>query len=282
MFRKIILFLTPLLILTILFLVLVLFLNRESGKGALQVTSKPDSQVFLDGKFVGKTPLCLCDLPQLLKVGDYSIRLVPTQSGFKEWEQKITIYQGALTVVDRTFDKNVSSATGSIITLSDIGDKNKSELLVISFPSGAEVVVDSNNKGTTPILIKDITASDHEIKILKDGYSEKVVKVKTIPGKRLQVSTDLGIRTDLTDQDATASATLSVTPSPSAGQKVVILDTPTGFLRVRTTASVSSAQIGTVNPGDKLDLVSEQDGWFEISLPDGKSGWISSDYAKKE
>src|SRR3990172_7452816 len=166
MFRKIVLFLTPLLILTILFLLIVLVINREGGKGALQITSVPPSQVYIDGKFVGKTPLCLCDLPQLLKIGDYTAKLVPTQKGFKETEQKITIYQGVLTVIDRTFDKQVAASTGSIITLSPIGDKKGSEILVISFPGHAQVILDSNPKGTTPLLLKDITSSDHEIKII--------------------------------------------------------------------------------------------------------------------
>src|SRR3989344_1332164 len=101
MFRKIVLLLTPLLILTILFLLIVLVVNRDSGKGALQVTSVPPSQVFLEGKYIGKTPLCLCELPQLLEIGDHNIKLVPMQAGFKSYEQKITLYEGVLTVVDR-------------------------------------------------------------------------------------------------------------------------------------------------------------------------------------
>src|SRR3990167_8849312 len=177
MFRKIILFLTPLLILTIFFLLIVIVINRNSGKGALQVTSVPPSQVFLEGKYIGKTPLCLCELPQLLDVGDYNIKLVPVQSGFKNFEQKITLYQGVLTVVDRTFDREVGASTGTTITLSPIDDKSISQLLVVSFPSKAQVILDSNSVGTTPYLT-DVTSSDHEIKVLKDGYKEKVIKVK--------------------------------------------------------------------------------------------------------
>ena len=74
--RKVILFLTPLLILTILFLVIVLVINKDNGKGALQVTSIPSSQVFINDKFIGNTPLCLCDLPELLKTGEYNIKLM--------------------------------------------------------------------------------------------------------------------------------------------------------------------------------------------------------------
>ncbi len=277
MIRKLILFLTPLLILTILFLVIILVVNRESGKGALQVTSVPASQVFLNGKFIGKTPLCLCELTQLLKIGEYNIKLVPTEKGFKEYEQKITIYQGVLTVVDRTFDKQSSASTGSVITLSSIEDKDKSEILVISFPSGAQVILDSNPKGVTPLLLKDIPPSDHEIKIIKDGYKEKIVKIKTIAGKKLETTVNLGIRTDLTAVSTKASSSAEIKT-----QKIIILDTPTGFLRVREENSVNSVEIGTVSPGDKLDLISEKEDWYEVTLPSGKIGWISAIYAKKE
>jgi len=276
MLRKIIFLLIPLLIITIIFSIFVLFMSRQNGRGALQVTSVPKSQVFLDGKYIGNTPLSLIELPDLLDIGEYSLKLVPTEKGLKEWSEKISIYKGALTVVDRTFDKNLGSSTSTTITLTQASNKDKSELSVISFPSGAQVVLDSSIKGSTPILLEDITISDHEIKILKDGYKEKVVKVKAVEGKRMEVVVNLGIRTDLASESpvASTSATLS--------KKVKVLDTPTGFLRVRESPSLESSQSGTVNPGDLLDLISKEEEWYQITLPDGKTGWISSEYAQEE
>lgn len=274
MFRKIVLLLTPLLILTILFLLIVLVVNRDSGKGALQVTSVPPSQVFLEGKYIGKTPLCLCELPQLLEVGDYNIKLVPSQPGFKNFEQKITLHKGVLTVVDRTFDKDIAASSATMITLSPIDDENISQLLVVSFPSNAQVILDSNSVGTTPYLT-DVTSSDHEIKLLKDGYKEKVIKVKGVVGKKLEVTMSLGIKMDLSEK---ARASVSAVTIP----KVIILDTPTGYLNVRKENSASSDLITTVNPGDTLDLISEDEDWFEVKLSDGKTGWISAAYARKE
>ncbi|MEK9176522.1 MAG: SH3 domain-containing protein [Patescibacteria group bacterium] len=274
--RKVILFLTPLLILTILFLVIVLVINKDNGKGALQVTSIPSSQVFINDKFIGNTPLCLCDLPELLKTGEYNIKLIPVQTGLGEIEQKIRIYQGVLTVVDRTFEKQAAASSGSTITLSPIDNKNKSELLVISFPDKAQVILDSNIAGNTPLLIKDITPSDHEIKLLKDGYSEKTIKVKTTGGKQLEATISLGIKIDIATSEIKASR------SSVLSQKIKILETPTGYLRVRSEPSLSGNQVGLVNPGDSVELISEKDGWYEIKLTDGKTGWISSDYANKE
>lgn len=276
--KKLVLFLTPLLILTILFLLIILVVNRESGKGALQVTSVPESQIFLEGKFVGKTPLCLCELPQLMEAKDYSIKLVPTKSGLKSYEQKITIYHGVLTVVDRTFDEEAAGSSGSIITLSPVDDDEASELLVVSFPNKAQVILDSNPAGSTPLLLKDITSSDHEIKVLKDGYKEKIIKVKAIEGKRLEIAMNLGIKMDLNADAKEEQASLSAATKP----QVAIIDTPTGFLRVRKESSVGAQQIGTLNPGDKVDLISESNGWYEVLLSDGQTGWISSAYATKE
>lgn len=276
MIRKILLFLFPLLILTVLFLLIIIIVNREGGRGALQVTSVPNSQVFLDGKLIGKTPLCLCELPQLIKASEYDLKLVPEDKEFKEYNQKINIHQGSLTVVDRTFDKKLTGSTGSVITLSETGNKNKAELLVMSFPSNAQVILDSNTARNTPLLLEDVTPSDHEIKILKDGYREKVIKVKTVPGKRLEAIVALAVRTDL------ETATPKASESAALVSKVVILETPTGFLRVRESDSLNSPQMTTVAPGEKFDLVSEKTGWYQIKLPDGKTGWISSEYGQKE
>ena len=277
MIKKTVLFLTPLLVLTLLFLIFIVIFNRETGKGALQVTSAPTSQVYLDNKLIGKTPLCLCDLPQLLKIGEYNIMLVPADKGYKITTQKININKGVMTVVDKTFDKRVGASSGSLITLSPIADKNKSEILIISFPSSAEVILDSDPKGSTPVLLKDIPISDHEIKIIKDGYKEKIVKVKTVSGNKLEAIINLGIRTDLVAQTETASSSAQIT-----NRKVLVMETPTGFLRVRKNDNISSAEIGTLRPGDKLDLVSEKTDWYEIILPNGNTGWISAAYAKIE
>ena len=270
--RKLILFLLLLLIITIIFLLSVLVLGRDSGKGALQVTTVPESQVFLDNKFVGKTPLCLCELPQLLEGGDYTIKLIPLNKDLKTSQQKITIYPGILTVVDRTFDANSAASSGSLITLSP-SSKGKAELMVISFPGNADVVLDSEIVGKTPLLTEDITASDHEIKILKDGYKEKILKVKTIEGKRLEANVVLGIKTTEDSEEDEKAQTES--------SKVIILATPVGFLRVRKENSVNSAQVATVNPGDELKLLSEVKGWYEVKLENGTTGWISAEFARK-
>jgi uncharacterized protein YgiM (DUF1202 family) len=73
----------------------------------------------------------------------------------------------------------------------------------------------------------------------------------------------------------------SITPTPTEA-KIIILQTPTGFLRVRSKPSTSETEVGRVTPGQTFTIIAEQDGWFEITLADKTDGWVSSDYAEKQ
>ncbi|MCL5970430.1 MAG: SH3 domain-containing protein [Patescibacteria group bacterium] len=71
-------------------------------------------------------------------------------------------------------------------------------------------------------------------------------------------------------------------PTISSSSKVVILDTPNGFLRVRDDASLSGAEIARVTPGETFPLLDESNGWYKIKLKDGTTGWVSSQFAEKQ
>ena len=82
---------------------------------------------------------------------------------------------------------------------------------------------------------------------------------------------------------ATSSATLISSPSANiSNQTITIQETPTGFLRVRKEPTVSSEEIGRVNPGETFTLIEEKTGWYKIELKDKQEGWVSSQYAKKQ
>src|SRR3990172_4494429 len=275
--KKILSFFAPLLIAVVIFFGILFFLDRQSGKGALQVTSSPKSRVYLENKLVGTTPFCACDLAQMLAVGDYTIKLVPDGS-FRPYEIKITINKSTLTAVDRAFADNGES-DGSIISLSPLENKKDVEVMIISLPDKANVFLDSNPVGVTPLLLKQVSESDHDLRITRDGYKDKSVRIKTALGFRLSALVLLGVKADLSSPVASVSAT----PSPVvAVTKVLILNTEFGFLRVRESGSINSAEIAQVKPGESYELISEKEGWFKIKLTNDKVGWISSQYAVKK
>lgn len=290
--KKVLLFLIPV-ILTII--IIIEFINLvilpDTGKGAIQVTSLPFSKVYLNNKFIGNTPLCKCESGNMIPSGQYTIRLVPLQGTTAEFQEKITITKGVLTVVDRKFGKGAASE-GSIITLLPLPDKKSSELLIISFPDKAEVSVDSNNQGNTPRQINNITDSDHTLRLKKEGYKEKSIRIRTPAGYKLVAVIYMGIKDENSaftptvqpslSQQPSLSIKPSLSPTPKLKGTVTILQTPNGFLRVRQTASLDAAEIARVTPGDTYNLLDESNGWYEIKLQDGTLGWISSQFAQKK
>lgn len=272
--QKVLYVLTPILIAIIIFLVLVFIVNQKPDKGALQVTSSPVSEVYLNGKLIGKTPFCKCDLPNLIQTGNYTIRLIPLSGDSQPFEQQITISPKIITAVDRTFGQGILGE-GSILTFTPLSDTTDTQISVVSFPDKAQVFLDNNPVGSSPIILKKVTDSDHEIKVTKDGYKDKIVNISTKQGFQLDATIFMEVSTSA-QNIATPSA--SVTPTKI---QITILQTPTGFLRVRQDPSVGALQIGQVNPGDKFDLLNEQNGWYQIQLPSGTKGWVSSQYATK-
>jgi Bacterial SH3 domain/PEGA domain len=275
--KKIFYILAPFLLVVLIFAGVLFFLSQNKSKGALQVTSAPISKVYLNGKFLGQTPLCECELKDMLTVGDYALKLVPIQVGFEPFEQKITINPKVLTVVDRSFAAQ-GLGSGSVINLSPLSDPKDTQISVVSFPDATQVFLDDNLQGQSPLLLKNITESDHELKLSKEGYKDKIVRIKTTPGYKLDAFIFLGINPDVaatTAASASASANLQVA-------KVIILQTPTGFLRVRDQASLNGSEAGQVKPGETYQLLDERADWFQIKLSSTQSGWISSQYAQKQ
>jgi uncharacterized protein YgiM (DUF1202 family) len=63
-------------------------------------------------------------------------------------------------------------------------------------------------------------------------------------------------------------------------EKIVVQETGTGWLRVRSTPGGS--EIGKVYPGERYLLLDQKDGWVLIALPAGQKGWVSSKYISFE
>lgn len=278
--KRLILIIAPIIVGIGVFLVFLFFYTSSNkGKGALQITASPASTVYVNGKLMGKTPLCLCEGKAMLPSGVYTLKLTPIAGdNLLPYTDTVVITKSTLTVVDRTFGVG-ELASGSVITLLPLSDPKAVEIFIASFPTSASVTLDGNSIGQTPLLKKNTTDSDHDVTLSRSGYSDKTIHIHTVLGYQLKAVVTLG----LSVQAATQSGSFeSISPTPVAKTKVVILDTPTGFLRVRTDPTLGASETAQVKPGDSFDFVDEQDGWYEIALPDGKKGWISNQYAKKQ
>ncbi|TAL25694.1 MAG: PEGA domain-containing protein [Nitrospirae bacterium] len=147
--------------------------------GSLSVSSDPMvATVYLNGKLVGATPVQLKDIP----AGEYTV--VISKAGYIEATVK-AIVKG----------KEVTEAN---IRLSPVIYSVK----IFSSPENAEVFWDETARGVTPVVIENVTAGVHKIRIVKEAHEEQkdTVDVQipvTEKTYRLTPHTgSLGIKTD--------------------------------------------------------------------------------------
>lgn len=283
--RKLLLLLSIILVATGLFLLVKVIYNfKDVEKGGLQVTANVNGKVFLDGKYIGDIPVRKINQQDTVSTGNYELRIEPQDTTLSAYTARVQINGGVLTAVDKTFLPG-SLGSSYILTL-EKSSSQKPQIEITSIPDGAMVTIDSVSVGVTPYKSDSLSSSEHEVEIQKEGFAKKTIRVKTVENLTLVVSTNLGTGDIGTIPQATSTSTVnpSVTPTttPQAKSTVVILDTPNGFLRVRSGAGTAFGEVARVKPGEKYDVINEKSGWYEIQIDNSTTGWVSSQYAKKQ
>lgn len=250
------------------------FSTQGGGMGGLRVVSTPTASVFIGEKLLGRTPF-----EDKIKTGDYIIKLIPegTSQTVATWQGKVVVNSGVLTFVNRELGVNDLATSGEILTLEKITEKD-AQIAVLSNPDSATVALDGQEKGSAPLILRNLSSGDHDVSVSSAGFNTRTVKVRTTEGYKLTASFQLSVAGG---GEASSSGTSSNTDN-SDKPLVVIKDTPTGFLRVRIEPSTKATEAGQVKPGEKYPFLEETEGWFKIEYEEGKEGWVSSTYAEKE
>lgn len=271
-------------------------LNPFAKKAGLQVTAHPDANVVVNGQSVGKTPYYIDNE----KPGTYTVQMTAVDSG-QTWETKVDLLGGTLTTVHREFGDTADKSHSYTLSFEKLSNSKSAAVSIVSLPASATISIDGKPEGFSPKSI-DIESGPHVFTFTNPGFQDKIVNASVQPGYRLVLNftmAALDITPTPTPTIATSSAALvSPTPTPTkaaitplpkqasssatlAKPYVEILNTPTGFLRVRETASTTGAELAQVNPGDKFVYKeSTTTGWLQIEYVKGKWGFVSSTYAK--
>ncbi|MCL0088559.1 PEGA domain-containing protein, partial [Dehalococcoidia bacterium] len=139
--------------------------------GSLSITSEPPgAEVYLDDDFRGRTPLTLEELVP----GSYELKL--TLEGREEWDKTVLVRAGEITSVMAELTA-LPPATGS--------------LSITSEPSGAEVYLDDDFRGRTPLTLEEIAPGSYELKVILKGYEEWDKTVTVRPGEITSVLAQL-------------------------------------------------------------------------------------------
>ncbi len=266
------------------------YFQSKKPNAGLRVESTPASLVYVDNIQLGQAPL-----EKIFKPGEVTIKLIPTSTSLSltSYQTKVRLTANTYTVVKRDFSDSDLTSSGEVVNLEPqslpAGRQVASMAVITSSPDSASVTLDGQPQGFSPLLIPSIPAGDHQISISAPGFSPRTVSAKAVLGYKLNVNVKLASLPTPSPLPSEASAKEG---SPSAILKpyVIIKDTPTGFLRVRQTASTGAKEVGRVKPGEKYPLLEKVPSWYLIEidlnatssgLPAGRQGWISSQYADK-
>jgi hypothetical protein len=135
------------------------------------VTPVPDAEVFIDGASVGKSPIERNDLAP----GKHYV--VVRKQGYAEWKREIDLAAGQTTALTAEL-----SASGVLKVLSNV--------------AGADVVIDGELRGKTPLTIENMPAGDHLAEVKAQNYLPAKQPFHIDGGEQKILSADLaGVRT---------------------------------------------------------------------------------------
>ncbi len=281
------------------------------AKAGLQVqTDEVPASLFLDGKYLEKTPY----INKEMRPGNYSLEIRPDNPALVPYQTIISLKKGVLTFVTWKAGTRPETSGGVIYEMEALKDPRDSQLSLTTIPDGAIIRVDDQAKGFAPVLVEHISAGEHSYEISLPSYETQKNTINVLEGFRMDVTVKLARQTFTNPTaapspsgSASPSATPSVlgvttaspsakpssSPSPSPVVQTTTLPKPkvhiqpTKFLqdgkevlRVRETPNAGANTIGYVPVGNEYPYLKEfVDGWYKISF-DGKTGWVSMQYAQ--
>jgi len=134
--------------------------SSRPDNGSLTIHSFPSgATVFLDGEQKGATRLTVSDLDP----GEYT--LILQKEGYSPWEKTVTIHNGRRMMVTATLEPLYGT------------------LRVHSSPSQAMVLVNGEEAGVTPLVIKSMSPGEYFITFSKTGYQTENRTTKVNAGQ---------------------------------------------------------------------------------------------------
>jgi hypothetical protein len=263
--------------------------NNQNVYGRIKVVSSPAATVFINNVAMGKMPF-----EDQIKAGEYLIKLIPEENATStaSWMHKIKVQSNTMTVVNVELgSKDISTGADvfDVVKMNGVIPHDKGQMAVETEPSGAIVYLDNDEKGVAPLVLSDIGKGDHELSIFMPGFFRRTQKVNISAGYQVNAYVKLAVDPNQSptfnlDENSSSSSSAAAGSSSSADTsgkpQIEIIDTPTGWLRVRDEASIEASESGRVNPGDKFAVLEEIGNWYKIQFDGSKTGWISKEYTR--
>lgn len=249
-------------------------LDDKDLSSKINVVSEPSqAKVFIDDAEVGKTPYSSTALTD----GEYDLRI--EKDGYEPQIARIKIQKSfKLNVLVQLFPIPVPEKVVGVGTSTTVLDLSSSlDELFLDPASWAKGVVYWNVTRQNSLKLSyfvDYAGAIYDTsgKVM-EGSDKIALKAGDTIGY-LGRKSDNGITTD-------AQTALARFGESAGASKVKVLNTGTGWLRVRSEPSLDGTEIGRLNVGEEVPLLEEKGSWVKVSLPDGKEGWVAASYVSK-
>lgn len=260
----------------------IVWFSSSSTGSELLVISKPAAEVLLNGKSLGESPLS-----KPVDPGEYVIEL--KQDGYITRSLKVSVRRGfrlnlsaSLALNPFPAEAKALPAPAENLTLLDL---SSSRALLLASPAlwAKGAAFWSSRAGDQTTYLPKAKGSYHFFLTLEGKlYDARGVEVSLDSLAKTEEKRTIGYLGDSSTLSGAAAGTLNALAAKlyPAVPQVLILDTSTGFLRVRSGPGISFSELGRAAPGQKYPYLGEQGGWFKISF-NGQEGWVSGDFARK-
>ncbi|MHC4454153.1 MAG: PEGA domain-containing protein, partial [Planctomycetota bacterium] len=169
--------------------------------GAVSIKSEPSgAMTLIDDKEAGTTPVTITDM----KPGMHNVEI--SMTGYENWYEKVDIKSD----FENSFKAILHKITGSITIKSN--------------PSNANIYLDGEEVGITPVNLSSVAIGLHEIELRIEGYTSWKSSININKGKNKKIKTVL--------QKNTGSFSIKSNPSNA---KVLIDDNEAGMTPVTKT-----------------------------------------------
>jgi hypothetical protein len=153
--------------------------------GSLLVRSTPlGARVLVDGREYGRTPLTVGNLSR----GVHHVRV--TRDGYESDERQVTV-----TSAQRAHSMTVRLSPERLAPVASAGNRpaapSAAPLTIESRPGGATVILDGRLVGTTPLVVPDVAAGEHALRLDRDGYRRWSSAIRIVTTERNRVTASL-------------------------------------------------------------------------------------------
>lgn len=231
------------------------------------IEAEPVSIVYIDNKEVGITPF-----EANLEPKDITVRIKPKSLDgqvLDDYETKINLESGIKTIIKRIFKETEDESSGVTVSFEKI-NRQDGLVTIISIPDNAQVIIDDKVYGYTPLRVT-ISEGEHNLVVSAENYLEKSLPIRIIKGYKLTASIKLAKIIGLPSIEV-----------PIETEKIEILNTSIGFLRVREEPGLTFPEVYRVKPGEIYEILEkdESENWYKIEV-EGVEGWVSGEFVKK-